>query len=65
MSPKGRGEALGEEVRHKVLREGDRQEGQGSPNGGNRLQVSAIFYLCLKQQEEQTSVRFSPLSIQN
>ena len=28
------------------------QEGQGSPNGGNRLQVSNIFSLSLKQQEE-------------
>ena len=27
------------------------QEGQGSPNGGNRLQVSDIFYLSLKWQE--------------
>ena len=32
--------------------EGNRQEGQGSPNGGKRLQVSDIFYLSLKQQEE-------------
>ena len=32
----------------------------GAPNGGNRLQVSDIFffYLSLKQQEETTSVRF-------
>ena len=31
--------------------EGNRQEGQGSPNGRNRLQVSDIF-ISLKQQEE-------------
>ena len=31
--------------------EGNRQEGQGSPNGGNSLQVSDIF-ISLKQQEE-------------
>ena len=31
--------------------EGNRQEGQGSPNGGNRLQVPDIF-ISLKQQEE-------------
>ena len=30
---------------------GNRQEGQGSPNGGNSLQVSDIF-ISLKQQEE-------------
>ena len=29
----------------KTGREGNRQEDQGSPNGGNRLQVSDIFYL--------------------
>ena len=33
---------------------GNRQEGQGSPNGGNSLQVSDIF-ISLKRQEEQTS----------
>ena len=33
-------------------REGNRQEGEGSPNGGNRLEVSDIFYLSLKWQEE-------------
>ena len=27
------------------LWEGNRQEGQGSPNGGNKLKVSEIFYL--------------------
>ena len=32
--------------------EGNRQEGQGSPNEGNRLQGSDIFYLSLKQQAE-------------
>ena len=32
--------------------EGNRQEGQGSPNRGSRLQVSDIFYLSLKQQDE-------------
>ena len=31
--------------------EGNRQEGQGSPNGANRLQVSDIF-ISLKRQEE-------------
>ena len=31
--------------------EGNRQEGQGSPNGGNSLQMSDIF-ISLKQQEE-------------
>ena len=31
--------------------EGNRQEGQGSPNGGNNLQVSDIF-ISLKRQEE-------------
>ena len=34
------------------LWEGDRQEGQGCPNGGNRLQCQTFFYLSLKQQEE-------------
>ena len=34
--------------------EGNRQEGQGSPNGGKRLQVPDIF-LSLKWQEETTS----------
>ena len=33
--------------------EGSRQKGQGSPNGGNRLQVSDFFfYLSIKWQEE-------------
>ena len=36
----------------KTGREGNRQEDQGSPNRGNRLQVSDIFYFSLKQQEE-------------
>ena len=31
--------------------EGNRQEGQGSRNGGNSLQVSDIF-ISLKRQEE-------------
>ena len=31
---------------------GNRQEARGSPNGGNRLQVSDTFTLSLKQQEE-------------
>ena len=35
----------------KVFWEGYKQEDQGSPNGGNRLQVSDIF-TSLKQQEE-------------
>ena len=46
--------------------EGNRQEGQGSPNGGNRLKVSDFFNLSLKWQEE-TDYKcpiFSPLSIQ-
>ena len=43
--------------------EGNRQEGQGSPNGGNRLQVSDIFYLSIKSQEE-TNLDFFPFSIQ-
>ena len=34
--------------------EGNRQEGQGSPNGENKLQVPGIF-ISLKQQEEKTS----------
>ena len=29
--------------------ESNRQEGQGSPNGGNRLQMSDIFYLFFKR----------------
>ena len=33
------------------LGDGTRQEGQGSPNGGNRLKVSDIF-TSLKWQEE-------------
>ena len=33
------------------LWDGNRQEGQGSPKGGNRVQVSDIFSLSLKQQE--------------
>ena len=36
--------------------EGNRHEGQGSPNGGNRLQVSDIF-ISLKRQEE-TNYRY-------
>ena len=32
--------------------EGNRQEGQGSPHRGNRLQGSDLFYLSLKWQEE-------------
>ena len=37
--------------------EGNRQEGQGSPNGGNRLQVSDIFSLSLLSgRRKQTSV---------
>ena len=40
--------------RHQLLTqwEHNRQEGQGSPDRGNRLQVSDIFYLSFKQQEE-------------
>ena len=44
---------------------GNRQEGQESPNGGNRLQVSDIFSLSLKQQEETTSVIFFPFLYTN
>ena len=36
----------------------NRQEGQGSPNGKNRLQVSDIF-IYLKQQEETSNFFFS------
>ena len=36
----------------KCLWEGNRQEGQGSPNGGSKLQMSDIFSLSLKWQEE-------------
>ena len=38
--------------------EGNRQEGQGSPNGGKRLQVPDIF-ISLKWQEEKPSICFS------
>ena len=34
------------------LWEGNRQEGQGSPNGGDRLCQCQMFFICLKQQEE-------------
>ena len=45
--------------------EGNRQEGQGSPNRGNRLQVSDIFYLSLKWPRNKLLVLyFSPFSIQ-
>ena len=37
--------------------EGNRQEGQGSPNGGKRLQVPDIF-ISLKQQEETNQQYF-------
>ena len=49
--PGGRDHGLGPVpiLGHKVR--GYRQEGQGSPNGGNRLQVSGIF-ISLKRQEE-------------
>ena len=43
------------------LWEGNRQEGQGSPNGGNRLQVSDIFYLSLKRLLLLLLSRFSPI----
>ena len=45
----------------------NRQEGQGSPHRGNRLQVPDIFSLSLKWQEE-TNYKcqfFFPFSIQN
>ena len=38
--------------------EGNRQEGQGFPNGGNSLQVSDIF-ISLKWQEETNAIFFS------
>ena len=39
-------------VLHSICKwEGNRQEGQGSPNGRNSLQVSDIF-ISLKRQEE-------------
>ena len=38
--------------------EGNRQEGQGSPNGGKGLQVPDIF-LSLKRQEEKRVICFS------
>ena len=39
--------------------EGNRQEGQGSPNGGNKLQVPYIF-ISLKRQEETNWWYFFP-----
>ena len=47
-------DATGEEQRAGPRKnwEGNRQEGQGSPNGENRLQVSGIFYRSVKWQEE-------------
>ena len=38
--------------------EGNRQEGQRSPNGGNRLQVSDIFFSLLSGRRKQTSDTF-------
>ena len=35
----------------------EKQEGQGAPNGGNRLQVSDIF-ISLKRQEETSNIFF-------
>ena len=35
----------------------EKQEGQGAPNGGNRLQVSDIF-ISLKRQEETSDIFF-------
>ena len=40
--------------------EGNKQEGQGSPNRGNRLWVADIF-ISFKRQEEQTRDIFSSL----
>ena len=42
--------------------EGNRQEGQGSPDGGSRLQVSDVFSLLSSRRKQTTSVRlfFSP-----
>ena len=38
------------------------QEAQGSPNRGHRLQVSDIFYLSLRRQEEKNKYQiFFPL----
>ena len=45
--------------------EGNRQESQGSPNRGNRLQVSDIFLSLLSCRRKQTSgIYFFPFSIQ-
>ena len=41
--------------------EGNRQEGQGSSDRGNRLQVSDIFLSLLIRRRKQTSVIFFPL----
>ena len=38
--------------------EGNRQEGQGSSSGGNRLQMSDIFLSLSSSRRKQTSVRF-------
>ena len=40
--------------------EGNRQEGQWSPNGGNKLQVSDIFFSLLRGRKKQTCYIFSP-----
>ena len=45
--------------------EGNRQEGQGSPNGGNRLRVSDIFFsLSEAAGRNKLLLHFSPFSIQ-
>ena len=47
---------------HKRRGEGNRRDGQGSPDGGNRLQVSDVFSLSLKWQEE-TNYTCQPFSL--
>ena len=41
----------------------NRQEGQGSPNRGNRLKMSDIFSLSLRQQEETNKCYIFPPSL--
>ena len=62
--------ATGEEQRAGSRKnwEGNRQEGQGSPNRGNSLQVSDIFFISLLsgRRKQATSVKiFFPLLYTN
>ena len=41
--------------------EGNRQEGQGSPNGGNRLQVPDILSLLSSRRKQTSNIFFSSL----